>query len=141
MRSPMLRPSVLVAAGLLILASCEHSGPFEADVDGEANLETIQATIFNTSCAVSGCHLGSSAPLGLDLSEGESEANLVDVESRQQPAYKRVDPGNPDDSYIVMKLEGDPRIGNTQRMPAGRPPLPDAQIELVREWIASLTVP
>ena len=140
MRSYMLRPAALVAVGLLILASCEHSGPFEADVDGDATIETIQATIFNASCAVSNCHLGPGAQMGLDLSEGQAEANLIDVDSRQLPAFKRVDPGNPDDSYIVMKLEGDARIVG-QRMPAGRPELPDEQIDLVREWIASLDVP
>ena len=136
----MLRLVVLVAVGLLTLASCEHSGPFEADVDGGANIETIQATIFNTGCAVSNCHLGQGAQQGMDLSEGQAEANLIGVDSRQLPAFKRVDPGNPDDSYLVMKLEGDPRIVG-QRMPAGRAALPDEQIDLVREWIASLTAP
>lgn len=133
---PRLTTILLLLAVLPVLGSCEHSGPFEADTEG-ATLENIQQTIFNPSCAVSGCHIGGSAPLGLDLSEGAARDNLVGVASEGLPSFKRVDPGNPDDSYLVMKLEGDSRIAG-QQMPLGRPALSSDQIALVREWIASL---
>lgn len=137
MRLHMLRTSWLLAAVFLVFTSCEHAGPFEVDAD-EPTLDAVQQSVFNSSCAVSGCHLGSAAPLGLDLSEGEAEDNLVDVDSRQNPTFKRVAPGNPDDSYLVMKIEGDSRITG-QRMPAGgRPALSNDQIQLVRDWISAL---
>ncbi len=138
MHRRMLRFVLLFAAALLMLASCEHSGPFELGGNGNGpTLETIQATIFNPSCAVSGCHLGDNAQQGLDLSSGAAGDNLIGVDSREVPSFKRVDPGNPDDSYLVMKLEGDSRIVG-QRMPLGAPSLSGEQIDLVREWINSL---
>ncbi len=138
MRSRMLRSAsvLLLFCALPLLWSCEHSGPFEAD-DDEPTLENVQETVFNTSCAVSGCHAGASPQQGLDLSPGVAGANLIGVDSRELPSFKRVDPGNPDDSYLVMKIEGDSRIVG-QRMPIGRPPLSSAEITLVREWVASI---
>ena len=127
---------VLCLFAIPLLISCEHSGPFEAETD-EATLENVQANIFNPSCAVSGCHVGESAPRGLDLSAGAARDNLVGVPSDELPSFLRVDPGNPDDSYLVMKIEGDSRIAG-QRMPLGRPALSSEQIQLVREWISSL---
>lgn len=134
----MLRFTTIVVCfiALPLLTSCEHSGPFETETD-EATLENVQASIFSTSCAVSGCHVGGSAPRGLDLSAGASRDNLVGVPSDELPSFRRVDPGNPDDSYLVMKIEGDSRIAG-QRMPLGRPALSSEQIQLVRDWILSL---
>lgn len=128
---------LLLLVVLHVIGACEHSGPFEPETEG-ATLENVQQTVFNPSCAVSGCHIGGSAPRGLDLSEGAARDNLVGVASEGLPSFKRVDPGNPDGSYLVMKLEGDSRIVG-QRMPLGRPALSSEQIALVREWIASLT--
>lgn len=134
----MLRPisALFLAAALLLITSCEHADPFQED-GLQPTLESIQENIFNTSCAVSGCHLGASPPEGLDLSAGMAEANLIGVDSREKPEFKRVDPGNPDDSYLLMKIEGDSRIIG-QRMPIGRPALPAEQISVIREWITDL---
>lgn len=130
--------SAVVAAVLALgVAACEHADPL---VDGgeenglEPTLESIQENIFNTTCAVSGCHAASSASAGLDLSSANARANLVGVESTGVPSLFRVDPGNADDSYLVLKLEGDDRIAGN-RMPLGRPPLPPSQIDVIREWI------
>ena len=41
-------------------------------------------------------------------------------------------PGNPDESFLVKKLLG---TGGGQRMPRGRDPLDDAQMEIVTTWI------
>ena len=61
-----------------------------------------------------------------------------DVNAYQWTALLRVDPGNPDDSYLIIKLEGGDRIADgTARMPLGRTPLTPEQIAVVREWIAS----
>ena len=44
-----------------------------------------------------------------------------------------VEPLEPDNSYIVRKVEG---TGNGSRMPFGQPPLSTANIDLLRQWIA-----
>lgn len=118
----------------LVAIGCEHADPLGAN-DTEPTLENIQTNIFNTSCAVSGCHQEPNAPMGLDLSEGNAHDNLVNVPSEEVPDLLRVEPGAPDESYLVMKIEGAPGIvGN--RMPRGRPPLSEEQIQLIRTWIA-----
>jgi hypothetical protein len=50
----------------------------------------------------------------------------------------RVVAGNPDASYLVMKLEGTHLAngGSGGQMPFGAPPLPPEQIAKVRQWIA-----
>jgi len=80
--------------------------------------------IFNNNCAGSQCHIGGMAN-GLSLSSymslmqgGNSGAVVI--------------PGDPDNSIIIRRLEG-----NIQpQMPFGRSPLPQATIDLIRDWIA-----
>jgi len=95
-------------------------------------LSSIQETVFTPIC--SACHyVGGTAPMSL-ADEEASYANLVNV-----PAFfcagDRVEPGEPDDSCIVLKLEG-AAVVSGQRMPP--PPLPaleQQQIDRIREWI------
>ncbi len=100
-----------------------------------ATLSQIQTETFTPSCALSGCHTGSTPPQGLDLSEGQAFANLVGVPSAEVPSLNRVEPGDPDDSYLVRKVEGTASVGS--RMPLGRPALSNAQIQNIRDWIAA----
>jgi hypothetical protein len=100
-------------------------------------LSRIQATIFTPRCAIAGgCHAGVGAPYGQDLSEGKAYASIVGVESQEVPGLLRVAPGDPDNSYLVMKVAGDPRIAG-ERMPFGGPYLEQAEIDAIREWIES----
>ena len=60
-------------------------------------------------------------------------AALVNVPSENEPAFMRVLPGNPEDSYIIHKLEGTQTVGS--RMPLGGPFLDQATIDQVKSWI------
>ena len=42
----------------------------------------------------------------MNLTEGNSYASLVGVTSIEKPALQRVAPGDPENSYIIHKLEG-----------------------------------
>ena len=98
-------------------------------------LAQLQSTIFTPRC--SSCHTGNGAglPGSMNLtSAAASFAALVNVTSVENAALKRVLPGQPNDSYIVHKLEGTD-IGNTSRMPLGGPFLDQATIDMVRAWI------
>jgi mono/diheme cytochrome c family protein len=94
------------------------------------NFDSIQSMIIDPLCT--GCHVGATAPLGLRLDSANSYALLVGVPSVQQPGLLRVDPGNPNDSYLIQKLEGTAMGG---QMPLGGTPLPAADIAVVRQWI------
>lgn len=132
-----LTPSRAWPAGLLaiavVFAGCEHADPL-SDEPAAPTFSSIQQSVFNVSCAISGCHLGGGAAAQLDLSAGNAYANLVGVASVEIPAVLRVEPGNPDESYLVQKIEGAPGIIG-QQMPRGRDPLSAEQVEAIRGWI------
>jgi hypothetical protein len=50
------------------------------------------------------------------------------------PSQDLLTPGDPDNSYLVQKLEGTAAVGG--RMPQGGPFLDQATIDLVRQWIS-----
>jgi hypothetical protein len=104
------------------------SGPVTAD------FQSIQENVFTPIC--SKCHIGGGAPEGLQLDVGHSYNLLVGVPSVEQPALLRVKMGDPDNSYMVHKIEGLPGITGVQ-MPKGETPLPQATITAIRQWIAN----
>ena len=97
----------------------------------EPTLASIQDNVFSPICTT--CHAGAAAPNGLRLEEGMSHAMLVNVPSLEVPALLRVEPGNPDDSYLVQKIEGTAAVGG--RMPLGGQPLSQETIDAIRQWI------
>jgi hypothetical protein len=123
-------------AGDGVFVGSEDQGPMQPPKE-TMTLSTLQATIFTPRCAIAGgCHAGVDAQLGQDLSEGKTYASVVGVESQEVPGLLRVAPGDPDDSYLLMKVSGDPRIAG-ERMPYGGPYLETSEIEAIREWIES----
>jgi hypothetical protein len=94
--------------------------------------QSIQDNVFTPVCTV--CHSGAAAPLGFRLDAEASYAMLVNAPSVEVPALLRVSPGDPDGSYLIHKLEGRAAVG--ARMPLNAPPLPDATIQVIRQWIA-----
>ena len=102
----------------------------------EPTLASIQANIFTPSCALAGCHAGPSPQQGQNLSAGVAFSNIVNVASTEQPAFLRVEPGDPDNSYLYMKITGDPRISG-DRMPRNAAPLSTAKIAAIHDWIAN----
>jgi len=91
----------------------------------------IQETILVPFCT---CHTGANPPQGLILNTAATYDQLVDEPSVQMPTLLRVEPGNPDNSYLIRKLEGGPNIAGAQ-MPRGGPPLSQETIDDVRAWI------
>jgi hypothetical protein len=98
-----------------------------------ADFKSIQDNIFTPLCVR--CHSGASAPEGLQLDEAHSYSLLVGVASAEQPSLDRVKAGDPNSSYLVMKLEGAPGIVGVQ-MPFGGPYLPESTINIIRQWIS-----
>lgn len=132
MRSPL----ILVA---LLLTACGNletiTGPGGGGdpIDSSATLTRVQNEVFTPTCANIGCH----HPLGqqsqMVLTAGRSYADTVNVSSVEMPNLMRVAPGDPASSYLYRKITGAGITGD--RMPLSLPPLNDAQIRLVRDWI------
>ncbi len=145
------RPYAPALALLLCAGSCAGSGigiPEATDLAGPlvvdggrgdgksfaASFQSFQDTIFTPICTH--CHAGASAPKAFQLDAANSYAMLVNVPSVELPSMKRVAPGDPDHSYIVVKLAGinPPMVG--AQMPYNGPPyLAPAQIDAIRTWI------
>ena len=104
------------------------TGPFTAD------FQSIQDNVFTPIC--SPCHSGASAPKGLMLDAAHSYNLLVGVASTEVPSLDRVKAGDPDSSYIIIKLTNGAGIVG-QQMPLGENPLPQATIDVIRQWITN----
>jgi len=132
----------LILPVILLLGACAGNGegldangdPITVGPPANSDFEEIQATIFTPICST--CHIGAGAPQGMRLDAANSYAMIVNVPSSEVPGLMRVNPGNPDASYLVQKIEGNAAVG--VRMPANGPPyLPQDRIDLVRRWIAA----
>ena len=101
------------------------------------DFESLQENIFTPICSV--CHAGGSAPQGLRLDAANSYNLLVGVPSTEVPSILRVKPGDPDNSYIIQKLEGHAAVGAQMPFgcPSSQPCLSTSTIAFVREWITN----
>jgi hypothetical protein len=143
---PTSRPCrALIAATLMSIAACAGNGD-GLDANGRplapgegptvplsADFASIQANIFTPICSV--CHIGGGAPEGLRLDAANSYNLLVGVASTEVPTLMRVAPGDPDNSYIIQKLEGHAAVG--AQMPLGGPFLSTDTIAFIRQWITN----
>ena len=84
--------------------------------------------IFNNNCT--SCH-GTSG--NLDLSQGNSYTNLVNVASSGYSGFQRVKPGDPMNSVLHQKIVGNTSFGD--RMPMGGSALAQADEEKIKLWI------
>ena len=100
-------------------------------------LTSIQAEVFDVSCATSACHDADLPAEMLDLSTvAQSNANLVDVDAVQVPSSLLVASGDSDASYLMNKLLGVEMADDTTRMPQLDPDgLCTPKIEAIRQWI------
>ena len=97
-------------------------------------LDQIQAVVFTPTCASAACHDANAPAANLSLIDADTSfINLVGVAATQDPAIQRVNAGNPDMSYLIMKIEANPPFG--QQMPIGAAPLDAVTIGHIRQWI------
>jgi len=161
-----MRPIFWMALATLVYG-CGGGGGGTSDPAGTggtlpfpATLASIQEKVFSPTCA-QGCHepggegvinTGISGGTPLDLSSTvDSFSSLVNVESTiddicgatltefgASPCGDRVEPGEPDRSWLIVKLEGThERIGREagDRMPRSGPLLTQDEIDVIRQWI------
>jgi hypothetical protein len=145
---PAIKLAALVSlCALVALSACAGEGIVDPAGPGpqctdvapfRATMSCIQQFVFTPRCALSGCHASPSAAQGMDLSAGSAWTSIVNVPVLELSGYLRVKPGDPDNSYLVLKLEGQFSIIVGDRMPAdGSPYLNSNEISVIREWIAN----
>lgn len=117
----------------LFLLACSGNKDSSSDTAAVApTLSNVQAQVFNLSCGYSTCH-DASAGGGLSLAEGESYASLVGVAAHGDPSQTLVIAGDPDNSYLMMKLSRAGTIVGDPMPPSAA--VESSQLELVRGWI------
>ena len=120
---------------VLFIAAPYVDAPDEATAYYDRDLQRV----FNRSCT-GGCHeLGGTGDLqsGLLLSQVLSYDELLDATASKNGP--QVIPGDPASSLIVWKLEGKDSKGRDvfgDRMPLGRPPLSQEEIQAIKTWIS-----
>ncbi len=96
--------------------------------------DSIQ-TIFSNNCT--GCHRANTENSGgLDLTEGNSLAALLDQASNFVPGLTLVEPGSPSRSYLFEKINRATPQQGTRMRPSDTLPVSDQA--LIRDWIAQL---
>jgi hypothetical protein len=133
-----MRASRIGALAVLAAAACGSQkelplGPDDGAPDPAATFTRVQGEVFSVSCALAGCHAGAAPQAGLDLSPAASYASIVRVAAVQRSELFRVEPSDPDRSYLVLKLRGDPSILGSRMPLTGS--VTDAQVQLVVDWV------
>ena len=143
-RACLFRLITITAMGLMV-AGCENVNRLSSLTGPTPNLaptfSSIQLAIIQSqdstgrsSCTLCHTSTGRAPAAGLDLSVN-AFSGLVNVGSRQKAGATIVIPGDPDNSYLIQKLEGTTGIVGL-RMPRNGPPyLTDGQVQIVRRWI------
>lgn len=108
-------------------------GPGGGEPNPSATFTRVQGEVFSVSCAFAGCHAGAAPQAGLDLSPAASYASTVRAPSTQRGELARIEPADPDRSYLVLKLRGDAGILGSRMPLTGS--LTAAQVELVVDWV------
>jgi hypothetical protein len=109
-----------------------------------ATLAAIQESFFSPRCAIPTCHDSLVRSGGLNLEPDHSYDELVGIkptiDTAREAGFYRVDAGNPENSFLLVKLEGPPP-GEGGRMPLEGALLTPAEIDVIRVWIEDGALP
>jgi len=135
------QPGLALGALLLVMAigACSNSptAPTASSVSAVPTLSQIQTQIFDPGCTSCHTDVGRTPASGLNLKAGTALGQLVNVPSVAKAGAVRVIPGNPNASYLIQKLEGDAGIVGLRMPRTGPPFLTEAQVKMIRDWIAA----
>jgi hypothetical protein len=144
MRRSVRALCALAGVGLLAAACDEKLSTLAGPTPSlQPTFASVQAEVFEKTdsagrAACTSCHTSTGRnPLGgLNLNHDVAYDQLINVPARGKPGAIRVIPGDPENSYIIHKLEGAPDIAG-RRMPFSGPPfLTDGQLLIIKRWIA-----
>ena len=135
----------LLVLGIVALAACGDDSPTAPTTPPTtptpttpatdtltATLSSIQREVFNPFCVA--CHGPSEAEAGLDISEGRSFENLVNVPSTQVE-INLVTPNDAENSYLMHKLDGRAGIVGARMPIDSEGDLSDEAIDVIKQWI------
>lgn len=105
-------------------------------VSTKISFATSIQPIFDRNCAVAGCHVLPTPPQGMVLSSGFAYAYTVGIVSVENAPMNRIQPGDPENSYLYHKITGRPAAGTNGMPPPGATSLPTAEEkDRIKAWI------
>lgn len=124
-----MRPTQGIVAILFSLAACVAGARAEP-----VSFKQDLLGLFKKQCV--SCHMTGAEQGNLGLAPSLAYRQLVGVDSLGSP-LKRVEPGAPEQSYLLHKLRGTHLEvgGSGMQMPMGLPPLPEETLAAIRSWI------
>jgi hypothetical protein len=136
----------LISSSLLLLLGCwrgpdvgeEHKQMLSPDGGRQMAFHELMDEVLTDTCATSFCHKPDPPPAApMSLEPDKAYAQIVNVESSQRPTMKRVLPGDPANSWLVIKLRAETAAAHgTTRMPLNKPQLSDEMIDQIEQWIS-----
>ena len=90
--------------------------------------------IFSTYCTPA-CHNPNNLTGGLNLTDGQSYGNLVNVPSQGYTGFQRAVPFDTMNSVLYQKIMGNPSFG--AQMPKNATPLPQTERDKIGNWIVN----
>jgi hypothetical protein len=134
----------LIAALAIAFAACTSSSEDAASPECQAaeshsDLAWIQTNVFDTSCVLGGCHMGTAANAGhLDLEDGMAYNELVGQPSQVQQGWYRVKAGDPSMSYLMVALDAiSGPMPPDGPMPLDSPSLCSEKLDAITRWITA----
>jgi hypothetical protein len=123
----------------LCLAGCGNikspTEPLDEPRGPAFTFSQVQGRIFTPNCVKSGCHDAATASGDMVLAEGQAYGNIVNHPAAGNNLFNRIEPGNPERSYMIKKLRGDADITGAQ-MPFDAPgTLTKEQMDGLIGWI------
>jgi hypothetical protein len=134
---------IVLGVMALSLGGCFSDHPSEPTNPGTTvSFSADIQPILNGGCAFSGCHGTTNANPSnkpMVLTSAQAYDNIVGVASAQLPSMQRIRAGQPDQSYLIHKLQGTHITagGSGGRMPLGSTPLSQATIDRIRAWVTN----
>ena len=132
----MRRLASLVA--LLLLAGCpgdlENADQYPSEPLELCQLDLDVPALFQSKCGTSACHAGSEPKAELDLVSPGVYERMVNVPATQCDGRVRVDPREPNASFLIEKLRGTQPAACGDRMPFVSF-LTGAEIACVQRWV------
>lgn len=135
-------------AGLLLAALAAAPGCGDDDPgilypdDVAPQLSALQRDVITPGCAnFRSCHDADAPASRLDLTDGQSWAELVDQPSYFVEEEILVIPGDPENSFLIKKLRGNLEAHEKDPMPLDNDPLPEHIIQAFEQWIRDGALP
>jgi hypothetical protein len=148
-------PYRLLVILVAVVGGAACSGGSSPDIDGAPadasaacqmattyqDFTTIQSQIFTRQCAFMDCHDSASPESMMDLTAANARDQLVNVDVMLEVAagWKRVVPGDPVNSYLMVILgaQPGPLDSTVGTMPLNSPLLCDEKRQAIARWITA----